>query len=423
MNHFLVFGSHPRLSLAELRAARPYLSSPLLIGSAVIVEDRAWSGEELMETLGGTVKLGDIVQTIPTQELTSECMVTLLATPPLNRRGVASGGVLNFGLTVFGSKKFSTLPLQLKKELKRRGIASRWVTGKNGAEIAPAAVAKLKLTSEGIDLCLFVIGDATHIGVTTHVQDADAWSFRDYGRPERDELAGMLPPKLARMMVNLATPLLLTKACPPIPTHPRGVGRREEGQRKGVLLDPFCGSGTILMEAALAFPHIRIAGSDIDAKQISDTRKNISWLIHNGILKSSDAQRIETFVADARHLSQKLTPRSIHTVVTEGHLGPPLRGYESRATLEKNVKELTALWRDTLRELHPLLADRARLVLVWPEFKTTNGTARVDLEPLLASLGYKIFDPFEGWNVSRGPLLYHRPGQYVMRRIVLMSPR
>ena len=169
-------------------------------------ETEKWDGGDLMQCLGGTVKLGDIVATIPTAELTGERLITPPLAPPLKLRGWVRGGVLDFGLTIFGSKKFSKLPIEFKRALKSLGISSRWVTGKGGTEIAPAAVAKLKLTSEGIDLCLFVVGDVTHIGKTTHVQDADAWSTRDYGRPRRDILAGMLPPKLARMMVNLATP-------------------------------------------------------------------------------------------------------------------------------------------------------------------------------------------------------------------------
>ena len=35
------------------------------------------------------------------------------------------------------------------------------------------------------------------------MQDFEQWGARDYGRPSRDAVRGMLPPKLARMMVNL----------------------------------------------------------------------------------------------------------------------------------------------------------------------------------------------------------------------------
>ncbi len=418
MRHFLIFGTHPRLSLAEFRSVKPQTISPLLIGNAAIVEDHKWDGKELMRKLGGTVKLGDIIATIPTSELEGELLTshfTPLLTVPQGggqgggvrsvSRGWVRGGVLNFGLTVFGSKAFSKLPIAFKRALKSRSIASRWVTGKEGTEISPAAVAKLKLTTDGIDFCIFIEKDLVHIGKTTHVQDADAWSLRDYGRPSRDAIAGMLPPKLARMMVNLVS-LPLTKG---------------EGM-EGVVLDPFCGSGTILMEAALATDAVRIIGSDRDAEQISDTRNNIRWLVTNNILNSNDEQRIETFVSDVRELSRHLTASSINCVVTEGMLGPPLNGNESRATLERNAKKIIELWIATLTALKPLLTSQARVVGIWPAFKTTGGVARVDLEPHLASLGYQLGDPFEDWDVPTGPLLYHRIGQKVMRRIVLLRP-
>ena len=395
MRHFAVFGSHPRLSLAEFRAVRPNLPSPLLIGSAALFEDAGWDGDALMRLLGGTVKLGDVIATIPTDTLDGEKVAETI--PLLTKEG--AGGGLDFGLTVFGGKRFSKLPIEFKRALKSRGVASRWVTGKDGGEIAPAAIAKLKLTTEGLDLCVFVDGGDAHIGVTTHVQDADAWSMRDYGRPARDELAGMLPPKLARMMVNLSA------------------------MSHGTILDPFCGSGTILMEAALATDAERIIGSDIEKKQISDTQKNIAWLIQNRILTGDDGRRIETLVADARKLSPHVKPSSVDAVVTEGMLGPPLRGSESRAALEKNAKEISDLWVATLRELKPLLAPRARLVCVWPAFKTTGGMARVDLESNLPDLGYELVDPFAGWDVAPGPLLYHRVGQKVMRRIAVIKPK
>ncbi len=403
MSHFAIFGSHPRISLAEFRAVRPDLPSPLLIGKTAIFETEEWNGEKLMNLLGGTVKLGDIVATIPSSELDGERLAETFSL--LTKEG--AGGGLDFGLTVFGGKQFSKLPIEFKRALKSRGVSSRWVTGKGGEEIAPAAVSKLKLTTEGLDLCVFVDGKSTYIGRTTHVQNADAWSERDYGRPARDELAGMLPPKLARMMVNLA--------------NSRRVKR--EASNPTTILDPFCGSGTILMEAALATDAEKIIGSDVDAKQISDTRKNTAWLIQSNILSAADEQRIKILVADSRQLSRQLTPRSIDAVVTEGTLGPPLRGSESAAALEKSAKEISDLWTATLADLKPLLAPHAKLVCIWPAFKTDKGTARVDLEQALPSLGYALMNPFENWNVPAGPLLYSRPSQRVMRRIVLIEPK
>lgn len=394
MLHFAIFGIHPRLSLAEFRALKSAIPAPICIGNGALFDDSEWDGAELMNTLGGTVKLGDVIATVSAEELNGRRIAEELG----SRIGDKA---IDFGLTVIGSKRFMKLPIEFKRALKSRGIASRWVTGKEGSEIAPAAIAKMNLTSKGFDLCVFVDGSDAHIGVTTHVQDADAWSLRDYGRPARSEAKGMLPPKLARMMVNLAM----------IPTT------------HVTLLDPFCGSGTILMEAALSRKDVALIGSDNDQTQIADTKKNNSWLMEKNILSENDEKRITVFLSDARHLSQKLEPNSVHRVVSEGYLGPLLHGSESLLALKRNAKEISDLWIETLTELRPLLTKDARLVCVWPAFKTTGGVVRVDLEQDIPAIGYATVDPFAGWNIQPGPLLYHREGQRVMRRIVIIEPK
>ena len=395
MQHFAVFGSHPRLSLAEFHSIEPKMPQPQLFGAAAIFESDDWNGGLLNEKLGGTVKLGDVIGTFSNDSFSPADLIEALPRQPK--------GSFDFGCTVYGGStaqktRFKKFALELKKEFKARSLSSRWVTGKDGEEIAPAAIAKLHLTTEGFDFNLFVSGNDILVGLTTHVQDADAWSERDYGRPARSEDKGMLPPKLARMMVNLV-----------------GVGRK-------TILDPFCGSGTVLMEAALATDVERIIGSDLDPAQVADTKENDAWLKDMNILTSMDAERIECFVADARKLGLKLDTDSIDGVVSEGFLGPALRGGEPLSFLQKNTKEISLLWINTLKELHPLLTDDARLVCIWPSFKTDHGMARVDIEEELGALGYSLVDPFDGWDeVAKGPLLYHRVGQRVMRRIVLLD--
>jgi len=347
-----------------------------------------------MDTLGGTVKLGDIVSTTEGLDLDLEDLVETLS-PFLTRPSI------DFGWTVYGGSKkthdtINKLAIPFKKMLKAHAISSRWVTGKDG-DISPAAIAKLKLTTEGLDLNIFIDGERIHVGKTTHVQNADAWSLRDFGRPARDERVGMLPPKLARMMVNLAM-------TPPGET----------------LWDPFCGGGTVMMEAALATEAGLILGSDIDDTQVGNSQKNCSWLTAQGIFQPHDSKRIVIFQSDAR--SVKPTHKStISRIVTEGYLGPLLSGQETKTTLEKNVHDISKLWEDSLKAWKPILAKDARLICIWPAFKTSHGISRVDLESKLSSLGYRIIDPLDGWDDSHGPLLYARPDQRVMRRIVVLA--
>lgn len=265
--------------------------------------------------------------------------------------------------------------------------------------LSPAAVAKLKLTTEGYDFVILPEGTNVHVGLTTHVQDADAWSHRDYGRPIRDDENGMLPPKLARMMVNLA--------------------QVKDGD---TIIDPFCGSGTVLMEAVLATAASKIIGSDLEAKQVASTERNISWMAETaGILTRASRERIHTFTSDVRTIRDHLTSDTINAVITEGSLGPPLRGHEYQDQLDKNKVTIEALWKDALTALHPTLAVGARLVICWPSFKTSNGLARVGLDAEVDALGYRLMNPLEGWDASNGPMVYHREKQRVARRIVVLE--
>jgi len=236
-----------------------------------------------------------------------------------------------------------------------------------------------------------VDGDKAYLGKTANVQNADAWSKRDYDRPKRDSKNGMLPPKLARMMVNLA-----------------------ETPSDGVILDPFCGSGTILMEAVLATDAKQIIGSDIEAKQIQYTEANNNWLVQEKIISSKDAKRFRIFTADVINIQNFLAPKSIDAIITEGYLGPPLHGTESQRTLEKNAQQILNLWIDSLRALRPILKSKAKLVIITPEYQNSNGQAKADLVPHLHHLGYQTIS-------SQKQLSYSRENQYVKRNILILE--
>lgn len=396
MKHFLVFGTHPRLSLAEFKSVKPNLDRPTLVNQAALVEDPDWNGDELMQRLGGTVKLGDIVAEYPVDQLNAETILETLSKIP-------RGESIDFGFTIIGGTKAMTgkqgmkLPLELKKKFKEHGIKSRWVTSEDGS-LTPAAVAKLRLTTEGYDIVCLIDHGIAHIGLTTHVQNADAWSERDYGRPARDDAAGMLPPKLARMMVNLA-----------------------QIQSDETVLDPFCGNGAVLMEAALATDAKEIIGSDLIKKQTDSCEQNLSWLIDQHILTEHDWDRTNLFTCDVLAIENHLKPNTIDHVVTEGSLGPPLRGGEPKSFIDRNKETISALWMNSLRVLAPIIKPGGTLVIIWPSFKTTGGIARVQLDDEMDRLGYDVVNPLGDWDDSGNPLIYHREGQRVARRIVVLK--
>jgi tRNA G10 N-methylase Trm11 len=381
MKRFLVYGTHPEISLAETRAVLGDLKITLA-DSVAILEPETWDGAALQNRLAGTVKLGDIIDERTLDVLDEKVLADHIEARPRAARVL-------FGLTIVGGSAkdraaFKKLPILLKRELQDRKKSVRWVTGDNGI-LAPAAVSKLGLTTEGYDFVIAIHGKTASIGLTTHVQNIDDWSKRDFGRPFRDAKTGMLPPKVARMMVNLAAP-------------------------KQALLDPFCGGGTVIMEAALLHKDLKLVGSDIDARQISGARQNTDWLVRERFIEQKNAEQITWSIHPVQELDKHLQS-SFDAIVTEGYLGTPLSGHESKAVLEKERTNIEMLWNEALPVLAKLQPKGGRLVAVWPDLVASHGVFSVNPLESAKRAGYSIFEK---------PLTYARPDQHIRRKIVIL---
>jgi tRNA (guanine6-N2)-methyltransferase len=115
------------------------------------------------------------------------------------------------------------------------------------------------------------------------------------------------------------------------------LGRVDAGTR---LLDPFCGAGTILVEAALAGAHS--AGGDIDAEAVETATANARAAGVDAMIR----------VWDARSLP--LAGGSIDAIVSNPPWGRQIASGMS----------LTALYRDSLSEMQRVLAEHGRIVLL-----------------------------------------------------------
>lgn len=89
-----------------------------------------------------------------------------------------------------------------------------------------------------------------------------------------------------------------------------GAGKDEEGP----LLDPFSGSGTILLEAARILPKMHLYGSDNYARNLPGVRKNLRAY---GI----DETRVDLRELDARDLSEVHPPESFPYIATNPPYG------------------------------------------------------------------------------------------------------
>ncbi|MFA7088170.1 MAG: hypothetical protein WC146_02410, partial [Patescibacteria group bacterium] len=255
MKYYFVLGTNTALSVAELSAVLDLRNFKLLAADFLIGEiDREINVEDLMKKLGGMIKIGCIVSDIKSGD--DSRLISEIFNVAKKKQLKNAGGKFNFGISDYGSRNFNKkdFGLKLKKYFSDAAISSRFVVSREKT-LSSVVVTQNKLLKNGIEIVLASDGDDILIGETLGVQMFKDLSLRDYGRPARDDLSGMLPPKLAQIMINLA----------------------QITDENAVIVDPFCGSGTVLSEAAV-MGYKNLFGSDISFKAIEDSRRNISWV-------------------------------------------------------------------------------------------------------------------------------------------------
>lgn len=390
MKHFLIFGTHPALSLAEAEAVLGH--APVTVAGeqlAVYDETAAWDGAALQSRLAGIIKLGEILFEMPLAKISLDAIAEWCLTRH-------QGGKILFGFTVYGGSdtqrmRIEKCALPFKRLLQASEFPVRWVTGKEGS-LSPAAVDKLNLTQEGYDFVFGIVGQTVYIGRTTHVQDATAWSTRDYGRPFRDARTGMLPPKLARLMVNL--------------------GCKGKNLHEVTLLDPFCGGGTVLMEAALLGVK-NLIGSDIDGRQVAGSTENMDWMVAQRMITQQTREQVKLFTVPAQKIREHLKDATVNVIVSEGYLGNPLQGNEPLTFLNRQKQEIEQLWHESLKACAPLQSAGDLAICIWPSYVTQTSTVSIDLSARLAEVGYK--------KINTTSLVYGRAEQHVKRQVVILE--
>lgn len=385
-----VAGRQPELTKAELHAItgqRPHAIMPDIF--AIDGMDDSLSNSFFQ--IGSITKVMQKIDTIKASTLEELFQLPVILTA---FRDIPPGVKVTLGVSSYGSlKKIGhRIALATKCALQHDGHSVRLVPDKNGM-VSTATIIHNKLINKTNRLDLNFIPyhfNGTNeiiVAKTLYVQNIDDYTLRDRGKPCRDPINGMLPPKLAQIMLNLS--LSATKP---------------ELRNNGMVLDPFCGSGTVGMEALLAGRSV--VCSDINPIMARATYNNLTWLIDRYHLR---AVNYSVSVADATKHTWELP---IHTVASEFFLGDNYRLPPKAKDFSKNLHTCSTLAKDTLSNLSQQLPSGAGLCVAVPHWYL-NGTEYDVSIPQPKDLGFK--------KITNSNIIYHRPGQIVGRRLLVLQ--
>ena len=386
--YLAVLGRQPLISVAELEAQ---FSGVRLMG-AELAEFESEREPEIAR-LGGTLKIA-----VPIE---GALVPWLLGRPT---EGKITLGVSDYSRRAT-ARTATAEALKCKRILAKRGQSVRVVPNR-AATLSSATSFHNHLTGE-TKIELLKVGGRYYRVI--QVQNINAYARRDQERPARDAKVGMLPPKLAQILINLA-------------------GELRPG---ATVLDPFCGTGVVLQEALLM--GYRAYGTDVSERMVEYSQRNLEWLAgargQAGTRKVAGAGagdsgagtgtrdfRVE--VGDATKFSWQ---PPIGAVAAEVYLGPPMSAPPTEMKLKAAKQECGGILLGCLRNLAGQLTPGTPVVLAVPAWRRPNGAyERLNLLDEIEQLGYNVRS-FK--NLAQSDLLYHREQQVVAREIIVLRKK
>ncbi len=269
----------------------------------------------------------------------------------------------------------------------------------------PKSIAKHNLLIRPNAEILAVFGEKhVYMAKTIVVYDSMLQQYRDESRPYVAAQVSTSP-KICRTLLTMA------------------------GAKKGdTILDPFCGSGTLLMEAALL--EMKCIGIDIEGNAVEGTKSNLRWFGKD--LGAWVDYRI--MKGDAREASI-LVQQIVDAIAFEPDLGPVSSKKMKRAEALKSINSLTELYRDVLRELTKILRPNGKIAMTIPVYITKDGEISINLKEMLRGTGL-VYYPLLPNDVikhskakkselvirTERPTIFERKqGQSIQRAIVMLG--
>jgi tRNA G10 N-methylase Trm11 len=377
----MVLGREPKISLAELEAIFSSSKVKQIAPQLALVTARSIP----FDRIGGSIKAAQLIDQ-PIQDYLSNL----------------PAGKITLGISDYSEHtnphKTWELALKYKNMLKRHGRNVRLIPNNDGPVLSSAASHHNQLGEKlnHIEILKF----NNHLAVSIGTQNITAYAKRDRERPARDAFVGMLPPKLAQILINIAV----------------GEFKKENQDQKDlVVLDPFCGTGVVLQEATLM--GYSAYGTDLSEKMISYSKKNMDWLTNRTPeLQEKDAPKLYLEPGDATDHSWNLA--KVNCIASEIYLGHPLSQAPSGIKLKEYQQSTKALLTSFLKNIGAQIASGTTLCLATPAWLRPNGHYEgVNILDEIEKLGYNTL---QYKHAASKDLLYYREGQIVARKLLIL---
>ena len=436
--YIALLGRQPEISLAELAAVFGVDNVTRISQQFAKVQTAQFD----ITTLGGTIRCAKVITELPASRTDKASLLAAsrFITQHYQAKWAHSPHKITLGLSAYdlavGARDVQKTGLILKSSLKKSDTSLRLIPNDQPAlSTATAHNNKLGNSPYKVELLLVKTTDRRLIIAESRgVQNITAYTRRDRHRPKRDAFVGMLPPKLAQIMLNLAlgagsltgqrshdnsvtgsASSLSDKSMILRTALPDAFDLEEmAGSRPAVtILDPFCGTGTVLQEALLA--GYDVVGTDLSQKMVDYTTENLSWLQSTFTASSRPIGHIiDIHQADA---TTHRWPDSQHlaAVVCETYLGQPFSAPPAPQKLAEVAGNCNHIITGFLANIRLQLAPNTPLCIAVPAWYDASGqAAHLPLIKNLQQLGY--------YQLNHTPLIYRRPDQIVARELLVLRP-
>lgn len=410
MQSFFILGRIKELSIqelqkfAEIRIGRDF---ELKIDSkfAILETDKKIDYQIWQKELGGIIKCGEVLKEV--KKISLEEIKKIILDFKKEK--------IFFGLSFYAEDDFPPIKIReysvsLKKLFKQENLSASFLLTKDKPYLQTFTLLKNKLLEKGVELVFLMRKEKILIGRTKALQSVKEEAEFDFSRPAHEIKEGLIPPKLAKIMINLA-----------------------QAKKEDKILDPFCGSGTILGQALL-MGYQDLTGADLGKKAISGAKKNLAWLK----TKFEKESQTKIFLSDVREIWRKIPPASFGAIVTEPYLGPIRKLNEQK--IKEEILNLSSLYLQAFASFKRILKPGGRVVIIFPVFKIypiKSSRSEVSTEggqfnrvkekeyylPILEEILKIGFQQEKIKESARGSLVYSRPGQRVLREIFVFKKK